>query len=66
MPQRELSRSVDGVAYDRLPRKTHVITAEDDIVEVADRYTAAERREGDIIVVAESPTAISQGQGLGE
>jgi F420-0:gamma-glutamyl ligase-like protein len=66
MAEREASRVVDGTTYLRLPQKTHIITPDDDIVEVADRYTRDVRQPGDIIVVAESPTAISQGRAIPE
>lgn len=64
--KREPLNTVDGVTYLRLPQKTHIITPDDDIVEVADRYTKAARQPGDIIVVSESPVAISQGRALKE
>jgi hypothetical protein len=59
-------RETGGKRYERLVVKTHIITAEDDMAEVADRYTKDLRQEGDIIVVAESPTAISQGRAIPE
>lgn len=59
-------RTVEATRYLRLPVKTHIITAEDDIAEVTDRYTAPLREAGDIIVVAESPVAISQGRAIPE
>jgi F420-0:gamma-glutamyl ligase len=58
--------TVDGITYLRLPRKTHIITEKDDIVEVADSYTSKIRREGDMIVVSESVVAISQGRAIPE
>lgn len=64
--RREPYRTVDGVAWLRIPCKTPIVTPEDDIVEIADRYTREQRREGDILVVAESPTAISQGRAIPE
>ncbi|MFW6287037.1 MAG: coenzyme F420-0:L-glutamate ligase [Candidatus Sumerlaeota bacterium] len=59
-------REAHGKRYERIPIKTHIITADDDMAEVADRYTKELRREGDLIVVAESPTAISQGRAIPE
>ncbi|MGI6491312.1 MAG: coenzyme F420-0:L-glutamate ligase [Pelotomaculum sp.] len=46
----------------RIPIRTHVITEEDDIVEVARKYTGEIVSTGDIIVLAESVVAISQGR----
>jgi len=64
--KREPLRIVNGVTWLRLPQRTHIIQAGEDIVEVADRYTRDARRAGDVIVVAESPTAISQGRAIPE
>lgn len=45
-----------------IPIRTHLITEKDDIVEVILRYTSPVAKPGDIIVIAESPVAISQGR----
>lgn len=50
----------------RQPIRTHIITPKDDIAEVAEKYTADKRRQGDIIVVSESVVAISQGRAIPE
>lgn len=65
-PKREPLRTVEGVTWLRLPQKTHILTPDDDIVEIADRFTNGIRQSGDIIVVAESPTAITQGRAIPE
>jgi len=54
------------VTYLRLARKTAIIQPGDDIAEIADKATRDDRCEGDILVVAESPTAISQGRAIPE
>ena len=64
--KREPERTVEGITYLRLPRKTHVLSEDDDMAEIADRFTREERREADLIVVAESPTAITQGRAIPE
>ncbi|MBN1867206.1 hypothetical protein JW916_07920 [Candidatus Sumerlaeota bacterium] len=66
MAKREPYRTVEGVTWVRLPQKTHIIQPGEDIVEIVDRYTRDLRRPGDILVVAESPTAISQGRAIPE
>ncbi|MFP4381493.1 MAG: coenzyme F420-0:L-glutamate ligase [Candidatus Sumerlaeia bacterium] len=66
MAKRERYRLVNDRNWERIPVKTHIISPDDDIVEVADRYTAELRKPGDMIVVAESPTAISQGRAIPE
>ena len=45
-----------------VPIRTHLITEKDDIVEVVLRYTSPIAKPGDVIVIAESPVAISQGR----
>jgi len=57
---------VKGVTYLRILIKTHVVTEEDDIVEVVDRYTQEVRQPGDMIAVSEKVTAITQGRAIRE
>lgn len=66
MAKREELREVDGVTWKRIPVKTHVLGPSDDIVEVADKYTRELRQPGDILVLAESPVAITQGRAIPE
>ncbi|WP_027718419.1 coenzyme F420-0:L-glutamate ligase [Desulfovirgula thermocuniculi] len=47
-----------------IPVRTHIITEEDDIVEVACRYTSGIAGPGDVIALAESVVAISQGRAI--
>ncbi|MFA4884736.1 MAG: coenzyme F420-0:L-glutamate ligase [Desulfotomaculaceae bacterium] len=48
----------------RIPIRTHIITEKDDIVDVVKRYTEKVAAPGDIIAVAESVVAISQGRAI--
>lgn len=48
----------------RLPIRTHIITAKDDIADVVKKYTGKIASPGDIIAVAESVVAISQGRAI--
>ncbi|MCG9967087.1 coenzyme F420-0:L-glutamate ligase [Pelotomaculum terephthalicicum JT] len=48
----------------RIPIKTHIVTDKDDIVEVAKKYAGEITSPGDIIAVAESVVAISQGRAI--
>jgi F420-0:gamma-glutamyl ligase-like protein len=57
---------VNGVPYLRIAIQTTVVTEHDDIVDLVDRYTRAQRRAGDILVVSESVVAISQGRAIPE
>ncbi|MCP4712827.1 MAG: hypothetical protein GY869_29730 [Planctomycetes bacterium] len=64
--KRQPLRTVHDIAYLRLPQKTKIITPDDDIVDLTNDYTSQTRQIGDIIVVAESPAAISQGRAIPE
>ena len=46
---KNLNIEVDGVCYQRLPLRTHVVTDEDDICDVAETYASPFLREGDIL-----------------
>jgi len=53
---------IDGVSYQRLPIKTHLITNEDNIVEVAYQYGAPVLTEkDDVLFISEKCVACSQG-----
>ena len=51
---------VDGKVYARFPIKTHVVTAEDKITEVAEKYAAEHMQEGDILFISEKCVACTQ------
>lgn len=51
---------VDGKSYLRLPIKTHIVTGEDDIAEVAETYAAPHLQPGDILFLSEKSVACSQ------
>lgn len=48
--------------YGKIPIKTHIITEKDDIVEVVYNYTKDIAEPGDLISIAESVVAITQGR----
>jgi len=48
----------------RIPVRTHIVTEKDDIVEVAKKYAGEIASPGDVIAVAESVVAISQGRAI--
>lgn len=57
--------SVDGAAYERLPIRTHLVTDQDDIVEVAERYGGpCLTREEDILFISEKCVACTQGRAI--
>lgn len=48
----------------RIPIRTHIITEKDDMVDVVKKYAGEIASPGDIIAVAESVVAISQGRAI--
>ena len=59
---KQLTTVVDGVEYERIPIKTHVIMPDDDLHEVVQQYAASQVREGDIFFITEKIVAIMQGR----
>lgn len=57
-----LVRDVAGTAFERIPIKTHVVMAGEDIIEVVVRYAADVIRPGDTLFVTEKIVAITQGR----
>ena len=51
---------VDGKTYLRLPIKTHVVTENDKIGDVAEKYAMPNMQEGDILFISEKCVACSQ------
>ena len=52
--------NVDGKDYMRLPIKTHVVTENDIIADVAEKYAMSHMQEGDILFISEKCVACSQ------
>jgi len=59
-------RQVGEHIYLRQPIKTKILTPDDDIVTIVMHYTEGKRKQGDIIVISESPVAITQGRAVEE
>lgn len=57
-----LEVDIDGQRWQRIPIKTHVVTADDDIVEVVARYARETVQPGDVLFVTEKIVAITQGR----
>ena len=56
---------VDGVEYERLPIKTHLITDKDNIVEVAKQYgSPVLSQPGDVLFITEKIVACTQGRAI--
>jgi len=56
--------TVAGQRFRRIPVKTHVLTENDDLVESVRRYASPVLRPGDILTIAESPVASTQGRAI--
>lgn len=50
----------NGQKYTRIPIKTHVITSDDEIEDVVEKYTQPFLKEGDIVFISEKAVAITQ------
>lgn len=48
----------------RIPIRTHILTEKDDIIDVVKKYTGEIVEPGDIVTVAESVVAITQGRAI--
>jgi hypothetical protein len=57
---KRLAVEVGGRAYARIPIKTHVITAADDIVDVVQRYAGPLLHSEDMLVISEKVVSIAQ------
>ena len=56
--------TVDGIKYKRLCIKTHVITNEDNIVDVVLKYVKELAQPGDTLVISEKAVACTQGRAI--
>jgi hypothetical protein len=59
---KSLTVTVNGVAYDRIPIKTHVVMRDDVLLDVITRYASDVVRDGDIFFVTEKIVGITQGR----
>lgn len=57
-------REVDGKQYERYAIKTHLITKEDNIVEVVQQYAVQHLQEGDILFISEKAVACTQNRAI--
>jgi F420-0:gamma-glutamyl ligase-like protein len=61
-PGKHLLISLDGDTFARYPISTHVITDQDDIVQVCVEYVESRLMQNDILFISERVVAISQGR----
>lgn len=55
---------VDGVKYLRLPISTHLITKNDDICDVAEKYGKPQLEPGDVLFISEKVVACTQDRAI--
>ncbi len=63
-PGKKLIRTVDGVDYQRIPLKTHLITKDDNMTDVVLRYARESMQEGDILFISEKAVACTQNRAI--
>ena len=63
-PGKNLVRTVDGVDYQRIPLKTHLITKDDDMVDVVNKYAKEQMQQGDILFISEKAVACTQNRAI--
>ena len=63
-PGKNLIRTVNGVDYMRIPVKTHLITKDDDMVDVVNKYPKDKMQEGDILFISEKAVACTQSRAI--
>ena len=59
-PGKQLVRTVDGVEYQRIPVKTHLITKADKMEDVVLQYAKDKMQAGDILFISEKAVACTQ------
>lgn len=61
-PGKTLTTKAADREFDRIPVRTHVITEQDEPVEIARKYAAPHARPGDMLAISEKIVAITQGR----
>lgn len=59
---KQLAIDVDGQLFERLPVKTHVIAADDDLEKIIENYVQPHLQDGDMIFISERIVAVTQGR----
>ena len=59
---KELTISIDGAEYERIPLKTHVVMPDDELLDIVRRYAADTVEDGDVLFITEKIVAITQGR----
>ena len=59
---KNLEVAVDGVTYERIPIKTHVVMRDDVLLDVVQKYAGSLVQDGDVLFVTEKIVGITQGR----
>lgn len=57
-------KTIKKIAFNKIPIRTHIVTESDDIIELVKKYCAGIAEPGDVICLAESVVAITQGRAI--
>lgn len=63
-PGKNLVRTVEGVDYQRIPLKTHLITKDDKMEDVIHKYAKDFMQSGDILFISEKAVACTQNRAI--
>ena len=55
---------IDGTRYQRIPVKTKILQPNDDFVEIIREFALPQMQAGDMLVISESPLAITQNRAI--
>jgi len=61
---KELTITVDGREYARIPVKTHVITEKDNLADIFTKYLKPHAKQGDILFISEKAVACTQARAV--
>lgn len=61
-PGKNLLIEIDGKKYARHPVKTHLVSSEDNILDVVEKYAKPHLQKGDVLFIGEKCVSITQGR----
>ena len=59
--KKEACIKIYGQSFLRIPVKTHILSADDEMVEIVKKYAVPLMQAGDYLAISEGPLAITQG-----
>lgn len=63
-PGKQLIREVNGIRYQRIPLKTHLITNQDNMEDVIAKYAKEQMQPSDILFISEKAVACTQNRAI--